>query len=401
MVTTNAYTLDGRYRTNPGEGFDGVVRISYSGQSASGTLLFDGRAVLTAAHLFEGRSGTATVNFDTRSGAQSLSSAKILAHPSYDSQSNHDLALVWLSTPAPSAADRYGLYRDSNEIGRAFTLVGFGKTGTGQTGITSNESSPPIRLKAENQFDADAASLKAELGGGMSWTPAPGKQLVADFDNGISANDALGRLLGLNDFGRGALEGLVAQGDSGGPALIGNQIAGVASYTTSLSKGAIRPDIDSILTNSSFGEIGAWQRVSAYQQWIDQSLRAQYLDAPTRPDQVQKIVSEADAGTSLAYFLVQFNGSRQQADATISVDYATRDGSALAGSDYIATRGRLNLYPGEQHAAIAVEIIGDRIAEPTEFFYLDIFNPNGGAFAPGVLQLTAVRTILDQDGWLG
>ncbi len=343
MVTTNAYTLDGRYRTNPGEGFDGVVRISYSGQSASGTLLFDGRAVLTAAHLFEGRSGTATVNFDTRSGAQSLSSAKILAHPSYDSQSNHDLALVWLSAPAPSAADRYGLYRDSNEIGRAFTLVGFGKTGTGQTGITSNESSPPIRLKAENQFDADAASLKAELGGGMSWTPAAGKQLVADFDNGISANDALGRLLGLNDFGRGALEGLVAQGDSGGPALISNQIAGVASYTTSLSKGAIRPDIDSILTNSSFGEIGAWQRVSAYQQWIDQSLRAQYLDAPTRPDQVQKIVSEADAGTSLAYFLVQFNGSRQQADATISVDYATRDGSALAGSDYIATRGRLNL----------------------------------------------------------
>ena len=401
MVTTNAYTLDGRYRTNPGEGFDGVVRISYSGQSASGTLLFDGRAVLTAAHLFEGRSGTATVNFDTRSGAQSLSSAKILAHPSYDSQSNHDLALVWLSTPAPSTADRYGLYRDSNEIGRAFTLVGFGKTGTGQTGITSSESSPPIRLKAENQFDADAASLKAELGGGMSWTPAPGKQLVADFDNGISANDALGRLLGLNDFGRGALEGLVAQGDSGGPALIGNQIAGVASYTTSLSKGAIRPDIDSILTNSSFGEIGAWQRVSAYQQWIDQSLRAQYLDAPTRPDQVQKIVSEADAGTSLAYFLVQFNGSRQQADATISVDYATRDGSALSGSDFIATRGRLNLYPGEQHAAIAVEIIGDRIAEPTEFFYLDIFNPNGGAFAPGVLQLTAVRTILDQDGWLG
>lgn len=401
MVTTNAYTLDGRYRTNPGEGFDGVVRISYSGQSASGTLLFDGRAVLTAAHLFEGRSGTATVNFDTRSGAQSLSSAKILAHPSYDSQSNHDLALVWLSAPAPNAADRYGLYRDSNEIGRAFTLIGFGKTGTGQTGITSSESSPPIRLKAENQFDADAASLKAELGGGMSWTPAPGKQLVADFDNGISANDALGRLLGLNDFGRGALEGLVAQGDSGGPALIGSQIAGVASYTTSLSKGAIRPDIDSILTNSSFGEIGAWQRVSAYQQWIDQSLRAQYLDAPTRPDQVQKIVSEADAGTSLAYFLVQFNGSRQQADATISVDYATRDGSALSGSDYIATRGRLNLYPGEQHAAIAVEIIGDRIAEPTEFFYLDIFNPNGGAFAPGVLQLTAVRTILDQDGWLG
>jgi hypothetical protein len=175
----------------------------------------------------------------------------------------------------------------------------------------------------------------------------------------------------------------------------------VASYTTSLSKGAIRPDIDTLLMNSSFGEIGAWQRVSAYQQWIDQSLRANYLDAPARPDQVKKIVSEGDSGTSLAYFLVQFNGARQQEGATISVDYATRDGSALSGSDYIAASGRLNLYPEESQAVIAVEIIGDRIAEPTEFFYLDIFNPVGGAFAPGVLQLTAVRTIIDQDGWIG
>ena len=401
MVTTNAYTLDSRYRTHPGEGFDGVVRVTYNGQSASGTLLFDGRAVLTAAHLFEGRPNTATVSFETRSGTSSLTSSKILTHPRYDSQSNYDLALVWLSGSAPAAADRYGLYRDSNEIGQAFTLVGFGKTGTGQTGITSTESSPPIRLRAENQFDADAAALKAELGGGMSWTPVTGTQLVADFDNGISANDALGRLLGLGDFGRGAAEGLVAQGDSGGPAFIGSRIAGVASYTTSLHKGAIRPDIDTVLMNSSFGEIGAWQRVSAYQQWIDQNLRANYTDAPARPDQVQKIISEGDSGTSLTYFLVQFNGTRQQPEATLSVEYTTRDGSATSGSDYIAASGKLNLYPGESHAVIAVEIIGDRLAEPTEFFYLDIFNPVGGAFAPGVVKLTAVRTILDQDGWIG
>jgi secreted trypsin-like serine protease len=401
MVTTNAYTLDSRYRTTPGEGFDGVVRITYNGQSASGTLLFDGRAVLTAAHLFEGRLSTATINFETRSGTQSLSSSRILTHSSYDLQSNHDLALVWLSTPAPTAADRYGLYRDSNEVGRAFTLVGFGKTGTGQTGITSTDSSPPVRLKAENQFDADAAALKAELGSSMSWTPVAGKQLMADFDNGISANDALGRLLGLNDFGRGAMEGLLAQGDSGGPAFIGQQIAGVASYTTSLHKGAIRPDIDTVLTNSSFGEIGAWQRISAYQQWIDQNLRANYLDAPSRPDQVQKTINEGNEATGLAYFLLQFTGTRQQADAIVSVDYTTRDGTALAGSDYIATRGRLNLYPNEQQAVIAVEIIGDRIAEPTEFFYLDISNPVGGSFGPGILQLTAVRSIIDQDGWIG
>jgi hypothetical protein len=37
----------------------------------------------------------------------------------------------------------------------------------------------------------------------------------------------------------------------------------------------------------------------------------------------------------------------------------------------------------------------------TEYFYLDIFNPVGGSFGEGVVKLTAVRTIIDDDGWVG
>lgn len=401
MVTTNAYTIDSRYRTNPGDGYDGVVRVGFNNQYGTGALLFDGRAVLTVAHLFEGQTGTATIHFETRSGSQSISSAKITRHPGYDTQSNNDIALVWLETAAPVTANRYSLYRDSNEIGKSFTLVGFGKTGTGNTGVTSPDSAMPIRLKAENQFDADATALKDALGASMGWTPLAGRQLVADFDNGIVANDALGRLIGAYDFGLGANEGLVAQGDSGGPAFISGQIAGVASYTTSLSKGSVRPDIDTVLMNSSFGEIGAWQRVSFYQQWIDQTLRANYSNAPQRPDQVQQQVSEGNSGTSIAYFMVQFTGSRDNPSQILSVDYTTRDGTAKAGEDYIAASGRLNLYASETQAVIPVEIIGDNVAEPNETFYLDILNPVGGGFGPGVIKLTAIRTIVDNDGWTG
>jgi hypothetical protein len=82
------------------------------------------------------------------------------------------------------------------------------------------------------------------------------------------------------------------------------------------------------------------------------------------------------------------------------VDYATRDGSATAGLDYVATSGRLVLYRNETQAVIPVEIIGDRIAEPDEVFYLDVFNPIGGSFGPGVTQLVGMRTIVDDDGWL-
>jgi hypothetical protein len=96
---------------------------------------------------------------------------------------------------------------------------------------------------------------------------------------------------------------------------------------------------------------------------------------------------------------VQFTGVRSDPNQILSVDYATRDGSALGGTDYLAVSGTLNLYPDENQAVIPVEIIGDSTPEPSEYFYLDVFNPVGGSFGEGVIKLTAVRTILDDDGW--
>ena len=399
MVTTTNSFSDSRYHTSPGDGYDGVVRVSYGGYYATGALLFDGRAVLTTAHLFAGQIGSASVTFATSSGSQTVSGVKILPHPGYDADSNHDLAIVWLSSPAPLTANRYDIYRGSDELGQVMTLVGYGRTGTGYTGATSSVTSSPIRLKAANQFDADAATLKSFLGSVMAWTPLAGTQLIADFDSGTATHDALGRLINRSDLGQGLNEGLIAQGDSGGPAFLQGRIAGVASYTARLSMAGIDPDIDASL-NSSFGEIGAWQRVSHYQQWIDQSVRATYPNPPTRPEEVSKEVTEGNSGTSYAYFLLQFTGVRSDPNQILSVDYATRDGTAIAGSDYLAVSGTLNLYPDENQAVIPVEIIGDITPEPREeYFYLDVFNPVGGSFGEGVVQLTAVRTILDDDGW--
>ena len=397
MVTTTTNTTNSRYRTNPGDGYDGVVRVSLGGSYGTGSLLFDGRAVLTAAHLFEGLTGSASVTFETRSGTQTLNASKTLIHPAYDkTQNNNDLALVWLTSTAPMSANRYDIYRDIDEIGQSFILAGYGRTGTGSAGATSNTASP-IRLKAENKFDADASTLKSYLGSGMAWTPLTGSQLVADFDDGTTTRDSLGRLIYRTDTGHGLDEGLIAQGDSGGPAFISGLLAGVASYTASLSRGRIDPDIDAS-TNSSFGEIAAWQRVSTYQQWIDQSLQANYPNKPTKPEEVIKDIAEGNSGTSYTYFLLQFTGVRSDANQIISIEYTTRNGTALAGSDYIAVSGKLNLYPGENQAVIPVEIVGDTVPEPNETFYLDVFNPVGGSFGEGVVKLTAVRTILYDDG---
>lgn len=400
MVTTTDYFTDPRYRTLPGDGYGGVVRVSFGDNYGTGSLLYDGRAILTAAHLFEGMTGTAYVTFETGAGLQTLRTSRILSHPNHDPDSNNDLAILWLEDTAPITADRYSLYRDSDEIGQTFTFSGYGQTGTGSTGTIDSDDSSPTRLKADNRFDAEAATLKSYLGEGMAWNPLPGTQLIADFDNGTFGNDALGRLINRNDLGLGLDEGLIAPGDSGGPAFIQNTVAGVASYGASLIHRSIEPDIDSII-NSSFGEIAAWQRTSAYQQWIDQSLRERYPNAPTTPDEVEKWVTEGDSGTRYVYFLLQFTGVRADPNQILSVDYITRDGTALSDSDYLPVSGTLNLYPGENQAVIPVEVIGDTTPEPDEYFHLDVFNPVGGSFGEGVLTLTATRTIFDNDGWFG
>ena len=91
-------------------GFDGVVRVSYGGFYATGVLLFDGRAVLTAAHLFGNPTGTTTVFFETTSGKQSITASHFLRHPGHDGQGNNDLALVWLGSAAPKA-EHYAHHR--------------------------------------------------------------------------------------------------------------------------------------------------------------------------------------------------------------------------------------------------------------------------------------------------
>ena len=393
MVTVANDSTDPRHQVLPGMGYDGVVRISSAGSFGTGALLFDGRAVLTVAHLLRDTTEPPSVFFETSASLTPITSSQIEIHPDYDNEANNDLAVLWLSEPAPIEADRYDLHRSSNEVGETFQFVGYGQSGTGDSGAMSGA---PNRLLAENRFDAGMSDLKDALGFRMAWTPERGTQLAADFDNGLIENDALGAFLSRHDVGLGANEGLIASGDSGGPAFLEGRIVGISSYITSLGRGNVEPDVDAS-TNSSFGEIAAWQRISHYQQWIDQTIRDFHVNAPETPEEVQLEVTEGDSGTHYAYFLLSFEGIRAYPDQVISVDYATRDGSAMAEEDYIATAGTLNLYPGEDHVAIAVEIVGNTTREEDEIFYLDVMNPVGGSFGAGVDQLTASRTILDDD----
>lgn len=380
--------------------YDGVVQVGAARNQGTGTLLYDGQAVLTAAHIIDGITASSdisvTLTVDGRRVEQTI--ANYIVHPDYDVPSNnYDLALLWLEEPAPAASNRHQLYRQDDEIGQLTKLIGYGATGTGLQGSVIEANNE--RQLVDNRIDTEAAALKTFLGRAMAWDPVQGEQLLIDFDNGQAANDALGALMGLTGLGLGDDEGLIARGDSGGPALINNQVAGVASYTASLSRGIIDPDIDAA-TNSTFGEIAGLQRVSSNQQWIDQQMRARYPDAPQTPDEVSEMIAEGDSGSTYAYFMLQFTGERDTPNQLLSVRYRTEDGTAEAGEDYIAAEGLLILYPDEQNAVIPVEVLGDRVIEGDELFSLTVYDPVGGSFGQGVTELTATRVITDDDGMI-
>jgi len=264
VTTVNSYT-EARNRALIGGGYDGVVRVVAGSFYGTGVLLYNGQAILTAAHLFASESTSTSVVFETSYGTQTVQSKKVLINPDYNSTSStNDLALVWLSGAAPISAERYELYRSDDEINKTFTMVGYGRPGTGSTGNASAPLNPPLRLQAKNEFDTDISSLLPFFSSTPAWASISNKQLVADFDDGTSARDALGLLARKTGLGLGSDEGLIAPGDSGGPAFIGNKVAGIASYTADLESTVAHPDIDKA-SNSRFGEVAVWERVSAYQ----------------------------------------------------------------------------------------------------------------------------------------
>ena len=65
----------------------------------------------------------------------------------------------------------------------------------------------------------------------------------------------------------------------------------------------------------------------------------------------------------------------------VSVNYATADLSATAGSDYTARSGTLTFAPGQRTRGIIVPIIGDTTPEADEIFFVNLSNPTNATIA--------------------
>lgn len=101
----------------------------------------------------------------------------------------------------------------------------------------------------------------------------------------------------------------------------------------------------------------------------------------------------AAEGDGTAVFTVTRSGATSDEE---SVDYATVDGTATAGTDYTATSGTLTFAPGATTATVAVPILDDTVHEADETFTLELSNPIGVP-TPTLSVAEATATIVDTD----
>lgn len=117
------------------------------------------------------------------------------------------------------------------------------------------------------------------------------------------------------------------------------------------------------------------------------------VDATTTNDPLLIVgaprVVEGNAGVAQAVFTF----TRTSPTGTASVDFATADGTAFAGRDYVAKQGTVFFAEGQTSATVTVDIIGDTRFEADESFALALSNGTGFL----VPQAKATAAILNDD----
>ena len=104
-------------------------------------------------------------------------------------------------------------------------------------------------------------------------------------------------------------------------------------------------------------------------------------------------VAEGDSGSTTLQFTVTLDNPAPVGGATI--DYATSNGTATAGSDYTAASGTVSFSAGETSKTIDVTVAGDATVENDETLTITLSNPTGTSVT--ILDTNGTGTILNDD----
>jgi hypothetical protein len=89
-------------------------------------------------------------------------------------------------------------------------------------------------------------------------------------------------------------------------------------------------------------------------------------------------VTEGNVGTVNAVFNVTLS---VPSGNTITVNFATADGSAVAPGDYVALSGVVTFNPGEISKQITIQVVGDLLVEANETYSVNLSSPTNATIA--------------------
>jgi hypothetical protein len=340
--------------------------------SASGVLITGGDYVLTAAHLFDNYQSSQSIDIVSANGTV-VNDAEVFIYHGWDKTNtnfNHDIAIIKLSSRAASAG--LALFQATDIEGLSFTLTGFGNNGSIHTGT--------------NVFDGDGSLFNISDNKNV----INNTQVLYDYDNGLALQNTSYNLFNsVSTRSPTTNETIAKVGDSGGALLVNNEVAAISSYISS------NPLYDvNAITDSSYGEVGAATRIATYIPWIEYITDGnQVYTSPSVVSDVNTMIPEPFSGSVINHFLLSTSSVRSE---TVSLRYVTRDGTATAGEDYSFTQGSVELLPSQTYIAIAVNILGDTVAEIDETFSLVLTDPTNEWLGIDV-ELIATHTIVNND----
>lgn len=229
--------------------YPSVGKLTWNSSICSATLIEEDW-ILSAGHCLDETGLSASDwTFDlSDSGGGVHSGAERFVHSGWtgDLADGTDIALLRLATQETTVSPST-INSDTSEVGRTATHVGFGRTGTGSTGMNAPAGT---KRAGNNVVDLDGSSVAGYNE----------KVLFEDFDSGSSGDNWSGSQSQLD------LEYLIASGDSGGALMMdfgsGDTVAGVHSFIASTDG----------VTDADYGDIAGSTRVSSYATWISTTI---------------------------------------------------------------------------------------------------------------------------------
>ncbi|NDC64889.1 MAG: hypothetical protein EBZ59_13135, partial [Planctomycetia bacterium] len=104
-------------------------------------------------------------------------------------------------------------------------------------------------------------------------------------------------------------------------------------------------------------------------------------------------IIEGNSGNQRLFFTIALSAAATQ---TVSVRWATSNGTATAGRDYSAASGTVTFSPGQRVVTVGVGVIGDRTVEADETFSVTLSAPIRATVSTTAGRATG--TIVNDDG---